>query len=74
MDNDDLIPLLNAILETKKLTMINQGDYYEVIRSTEAPGKGLPIKRNRVQSDEGTMQTVIFKLNRANAGVIEKPR
>ncbi|NPA60660.1 MAG: type II secretion system secretin GspD [Epsilonproteobacteria bacterium] len=70
LDNDDLIPLLNAILETKKLTMINQGDYYEVIRSTEAPGKGLPIKRNRVQSDEGTMQTVIFKLNRANAGVM----
>jgi len=70
LKTEDLIPLLNAVLETKKLTLINQGDYYEVIRSSEAPGKGLPIRKNRPKSNEGTMQTVIFKLNKANAAVM----
>ncbi len=45
---EDLIPLLNAILETKKMTLINQGGYYEVVKSTEASGKGLPVRHNRV--------------------------
>ncbi len=67
---EDLIPLLNAILETKKMTLINQGGYYEVVKSTEASGKGLPVRHNRVKSNEGTMQTVIFRLNKANAAVM----
>jgi len=70
LETKDLIPLLNAVLETKKLTLINQGDYYEVIKSSEASGKGLPIAQNRPKSNEETMQTVIFKLNKANAAVM----
>jgi len=69
LKKDDLIPLLNAILETKKMTIIDQGSYYEVVRASDAPGKGLPISKNRIKSKQ-TMQTVIFKLNKANAAVM----
>ena len=69
IEKSELIPLANAILETKKMTLIDQGEYYQVVRSPEAAGKGLPV-RNRVSSHKGTMETVIFKLNRVNAAVI----
>jgi len=29
---DELIPLLNAILESKNMTLINKGTYYSVVR------------------------------------------
>ena len=68
IDESELIPLLNAILETKKMTLVNKGDYYQIVKSREASGEGLPVS-NRI-GKAGTMETVIFKLNNINAAVI----
>ena len=47
----ELIPLANAILETKELTLVNKGAYYSVIKSSTAifcgvedifPKRGIP--------------------------------
>ena len=69
IEKDDLIPLATTILETKKMTLVNKGSYYQVVRSTEAPGVGLPVKNN-ISSSDGTMETVVFKLTNINAAVI----
>jgi len=69
IEKDDLIPLATTILETKKMTLVNKGSYYQVVRSTEAPGVGLPVKSN-ISSNSGTMETVVFKLTNINAAVI----
>ena len=62
-----LIPLANSILESKGLTIINQGDFYKVTRSTTAAGEGLDVS----SSVEGeTMKTVMFPLKNSNAAVI----
>ncbi len=73
IDKSELIPLVNAILESKKMTLINRGDYYQVVRSPEAAGEGLPVKSSHSinrRNSSGTMETVIFKLNRVNSAVI----
>ncbi len=74
IDKSELIPLVNAILESKKMTLIKRGNYYQVVRSPEAAGEGLPVKSshsiNRRNSSNGIMETVIFKLNRVNSAVI----
>jgi len=66
----ELIPLANAILESKKMTLVNKGDYYQVVRSNDASGEGLPVE-NRINPNIGTMQTVVFKLNKANTAIIK---
>jgi general secretion pathway protein D len=66
----ELIPLANAILESKKMTLVDKGDYYKVVRSNDAAGEGLPVE-NRVNPNLGTMQTVVFKLNKANTAIIK---
>jgi general secretion pathway protein D len=68
IDESELIPLLNAILESKKMTLVNKGDYYQIVKSREASGEGLSV--NTQTDKSGTMQTVIFKLNNINAAVI----
>ena len=71
IDKRELIPLVNAILESKKMTLIKRGDYYQVVRSPEAAGEGLPVKSSHsINRSSGTMETVIFKLNRVNSAVI----
>jgi general secretion pathway protein D len=70
IEKSELIPLANAILESKKMTLIDQGEYYQVVRTPDAPGKGLPVRTHITKRNNGTMETVIFKLNRANAAVI----
>ncbi len=72
IDKRELIPLVNAILESKKMTLIKRGNYYQVVRSPEAAGEGLPVKSSHSirRNSSGTMETVIFKLNRVNSAVI----
>jgi len=62
-----LIPLANSILSGKNLTIIDQGEYYKVVRANNASGEGLPVSSN-VKGD--TMKTVIFPLKNSNASVI----
>jgi len=69
IDKNDLIPLATTILETKKMTLVNKGSYYQVVRSNDAAGQGLPVKRH-ITSRGGTMETIIFKLNNINSAVM----
>ena len=69
VEKDELIPLLNAILETKKMTLVNKGSYYQVVKSATAAGEGLPVTNN-INSGERTMKTVVFQLSNVNAAVI----
>jgi len=62
-----LIPLANSILASKGLTIIDQGDYYKVVKSSAAPGEGLDVSSS-VEGD--TMKTVMFPLQSANAAVV----
>ncbi len=69
IEKSELIPLANAILGTKKMTLVNKGDYYQVVKSTIAPGQGLDVSSN-VTSGDGTMKTVVFQLSNVNSAVI----
>jgi general secretion pathway protein D len=68
IEESELIPLANAILETKKMTLVKKGSYYQVIKSNTAAGEGLPVSSNITSG--GTMKTVIFELTNVNAAVI----
>ena len=69
IEKSELIPLANAILETKQMTLVNKGDYYQVVKSNDAAGEGLPVSSN-ITSTSGTMKTVVFQLSNVNAAVI----
>ena len=69
IEKSELIPLATAILETKRMTLVNKGSYYIVIKSATAPGEGVPVSSNVVGGD-GTMRTVVFQLSNVNAAVI----
>ena len=62
-----LIPLANSILSSKGLTIIDQGDFYKVVKSNNAAGEGLDVSSS-VKGE--TMKTVMFPLKNSNAAVI----
>ncbi|RLA72115.1 MAG: type II secretion system protein GspD, partial [Epsilonproteobacteria bacterium] len=64
-----LIPLANSILANKGLTLVDQGDFYQVIKTSEAAGEGLAVD-SAVGADADIMKTVIFSLRNSNASVI----
>lgn len=63
-----LIPLANSILATKGYTLIDKGDFYQVIKTSDAAGQGLNVSSSIGDSD--TMKTVMFSLKSSNAAVI----
>jgi len=63
-----LIPLANSILASKGYTLIDKGDFYQVIKTAEAAGEGLSVDSSIGDSD--TMKTVMFSLKNSNAAVI----
>ncbi len=63
-----LIPLANSILASKGLTLVDQGDFYQVLKATEAAGEGLSV--DSAVGDGDTMKTVMFSLKSSNASVI----
>jgi general secretion pathway protein D len=69
IEKSELIPLANAILETKKMSLVNKGSYYQVVKSTVAPGEGLDVTSS-ISSGDGTMRTVVFQLSNVNTAVI----
>jgi len=62
-----LISLVNSILGDKGLTLIDKGEYYKVVKSSNAAGEGLPVS-DKIEGD--TMKTVMFPLKGSNAAVI----
>ena len=63
-----LIPLANSILASKGLTLIDKGDFYQVVKTSEASGEGLPVGSEI--GDTETMKTVMIPLKASNASVI----
>jgi len=63
-----LIPLANSILGGKGLTLVDQGEYYKVVKGANAAGEGLPVSSSIDDGD--TMKTVMFPLKNSNAAVI----
>ena len=63
-----LIPLANSILASKGLTLIDQGEYYQVVKTSEASGEGLAVGSDI--GDSETMKTVMIPLKNSNASVI----
>jgi general secretion pathway protein D len=72
IEKSELIPLATAILETKKMTLLDRGSYYQVVKSTTAPGEGIPVTNSSqiANNHSGTMKTVIFQLSNVNSAVI----
>lgn len=62
-----LFSLANSILGGKGLTIIDQGEYYKVVKGNNAAGEGLDVSSN-IQGD--TMITVMFPLKNSNAAVL----
>ncbi len=63
-----LITLANSILANSGLTLVDKGDYYQVMKSNEALGEGLSVADNI--EDGESIQTVVFNLKNTNAAVI----
>jgi len=62
-----LMALANSILGSKGYTIIDQGDFYKVVKGSTAAGEGLDVSG---QIDGETMKTVMFPLKNSNAAVI----
>jgi len=62
-----LLPLANSILSSKGLTIVDQGEYYKVVKAATAAGEGLEVSSS---VDGDTMKTVMFPLKNSNAAVI----
>ena len=62
-----LIPLANSILGSKGLTLIDQGDFYKVVKGSTASGEGLDVSSD-IEGE--TMKTVMFPLKNSNAAVV----
>ena len=62
-----LLALANSILGGKGLTLVDQGEYYKIVKSANAAGEGLPVT-TEIEGD--TMKTVMFPLHNSNAAVI----
>ena len=62
-----LFSLANSILGDKGLTIIEQGEYYKVVKSNDAAGEGLDVS-STIQGD--TMITVLFPLKNLNSAVL----
>ena len=62
-----LLSLANSILSSQGLTIINQGDYYKVVKTSDASGDGLPVT---TKISGNTMKTVMFPLHNSNAAVM----
>jgi len=62
-----LMSLANSILGSKGYTIIDQGDFYKVVKGSTAAGEGLDVSST---VDGETMKTVMFPLKNSNAAVI----
>lgn len=62
-----LFSLANSILEGKGVTMVDQGEYYKIVKSNDAAAQGVPVS-STVEGD--TMKTVMFPLKNSDSAVV----
>jgi len=63
-----LFSLANSILANKGYALIDHGDFLEVVKASEAAGKGLDVTKEDISGQ--TMKTVLFPLKYSNSAVI----
>ena len=62
-----LIELADSILSSKGLSLVDQGDYYKVVKAKDASSQGLDVGTS---IHGNTIKTVMFPLKVSNAAVI----
>jgi len=62
-----LIPLANSILQNKGYTLVDQGDFMQIVKASDAAGMGLAVD-DKISGN--TLKTVLFRLKSSNAAVI----
>ena len=62
-----VMTLVNSILKSKGYAIIDQGEFYKVVKGSVAAAEGLDVSSS-VEGD--TMKTVLFPLKNTNAAVI----
>jgi len=67
IEKSSLIPLANSILLSKGYTIIDQGEFYKVVKANNAASQGLDVS-SKVSGE--TMKTVMFPLKNSNASVV----
>jgi general secretion pathway protein D len=68
--DDELMGILVSVLESKGFTLIKNGSYYEVVRSTEAAKHNVPIIRSGYIARGHTMVTQAIKVKGENVDIV----
>ena len=68
--DDELMGILVSVLESKGFTLIKNGSYYEVVRSTEAAKHNVPIVRSGYIARGHTMVTQAIKVKGENVDIV----
>lgn len=67
---DELMGILISVLEAKGFTLIKNGSYYEIIRSTEAAKHNVPVIRTGYIARGHTMVTQAIKVKGENVDIV----
>jgi type II secretory pathway component GspD/PulD (secretin) len=59
LDSDEVIPLVNAVLELRHMTLVNRGEYYEVVYSVPITCSALLVSN---QENNSSMLTKKFEI------------
>ncbi len=68
--DDELMGILVSVLESKGFTLIKNGSYYEVVRSTEAAKHNVPVVRSGYIARGHTMVTQAIKVKGENVDIV----
>lgn len=68
--DDELMGILVSVLESKGFTLVKNGSYYEVVRSTEAAKHNVPIVRSGYIAHGHTMVTQAIKVEGENVDIV----
>jgi len=68
--DDELMGILVSVLESKGFTLIKNGSYYEVVRSTEAAKHNVPVIRSGYIARGHTMVTQAIKVKGENVDIV----
>ena len=68
--DDELMGILVSVLESKGFTLVQNGSYYEVVRSTEAAKHNVPVVRSGYVARGHTMVTQAIKVKGENVDIV----
>ncbi|MBA1437551.1 MAG: type II secretion system secretin GspD [Epsilonproteobacteria bacterium] len=69
--DDELMDLLVSVLESKGYTLVANGSFYEIVRSSEAAKHSLPVISSKKRNiDSSTMVTQAIQIKDANVDLV----